>query len=643
MGFKGNIKCAFYIVTCLFLLSAADAVAQTFKLKVTVDGARVNATATIEGTTMARLSLDTLLVATSKQGEWYPVSLIHEGVEIKGFIHEMLVSVITEEEWELVEVGLSEGVEKTQEEIIHEIESGIEAGRELIRQKRDLELALHTLRPLVAKVFRVSDLRKQRHLAVEIFLWMGLGYAAQNDLGTCMMELENMYEADRLYAREITRNIIDPEIIVLIRHVEKRSRGEKPEYVLHLSTRPADAVIMINGEEKGTLPGDFVMDSPIAELEIILSRYETIKDNLLLTDDRTEKSYDLKVLGRDIALRSTPTDAQIFLDEKETGERTNCILPLVPFGKHHIRIGKENFLIWETSFELEDGLGPHYIDAELLAKNYEYQMKWGGPYDKMFKVPVAIALDKNQYFYVLDNSDAKVKRFSPQGDLIRDWMLLGNEKSGIRTPSGIAVDSQGFVYIADSRRHCIWKFYPEGNLSRKWGREGSGKTELNGPEGIAFDSQDNLFVIDNGNMRVIKFTSLGVVQAIWDNPSNNVPMTGIAVNSRDEIFILDEYLVQKFSSEGERLDTWGEAGTSEGQFHNPRGIYVDKDQFVYITDTGNKRIQKYDETGNFLTQWGPPEMSFPLDVVVNSEGKVLVVDRDANRLVVYRIPPEILD
>lgn len=640
MGFEGFRKRLCFVVAGLlsfFIVTAAD---QTLKLKVTVDGARVNAAPAIEGKTLARLSLNTFLEASPKQGEWYPVSLVFEGVAIKGFIHEMLVNVVSEEEWAQRGAGSPAIVEKTQEEIVHEIESGIETGRDLIRQETDMERVIRTLRPLIAKTFRVSDLSRQRQLAVEIFLWTGLGYAAQGKTEACMEEFGNMYAVDHFYAQEITRNILDPEIIALLQHVEKTSRGEKPAYTLHVSTRPSSALVLIDGEEQGTTPGDFMTGTPIVRLEIRLPKYATVKETLLLSNERTEYDHELEVIGRDVALRSTPADAVVFLDGKETAERTNCILTLVPFGNHRIRLEKKNFQVWEKSFELKEGVGPHYLDVVLTTKNYELQTKWGGLYDKLFEVPVGITLDGDENFCVIDNSDAKVKKFSAQGDLIQDWKLQGNVVSGLRAPGGIVVDSQNFLYVSDSRRHCIWKFYPDGKMSRKWGREGSLEMELDTPGKMAVDSQDNLYVIDTGNMRVIKYSPFGVVQKIWDNPSNNTPMTGIAVNSRDEIFLLDHFHVQKFSSGGERLDSWGEAGTEEGQFNKPQGIFVDEDQFVYIADTGNKRVQKYDETGNYISQWGPPEMSFPMDLTVSAGGQILIVDRDFNRIVAYGIPAD---
>jgi len=49
---------------------------------------------------------------------------------------------------------------------------------------------------------------------------------------------------------------------------------------------------------------------------------------------------------------------------------------------------------------------------------------------------------------------------------------------------------------------------------------------------------------------------------------------------------------------------WGAAGSGAGQFNYPQGIAVDFYENVYVADTGNNRIQKFDSHGNFLHQWG---------------------------------------
>jgi len=49
---------------------------------------------------------------------------------------------------------------------------------------------------------------------------------------------------------------------------------------------------------------------------------------------------------------------------------------------------------------------------------------------------------------------------------------------------------------------------------------------------------------------------------------------------------------------------WGSQGTGNGQFNSPAGVAVDSSGHVYVADTGNYRIQKFDSKGKFIAKWG---------------------------------------
>jgi tripartite motif-containing protein 71 len=58
---------------------------------------------------------------------------------------------------------------------------------------------------------------------------------------------------------------------------------------------------------------------------------------------------------------------------------------------------------------------------------------------------------------------------------------------------------------------------------------------------------------------------------------------------------------------------------------------VDRDGFVYVTDAGNHRVQKFDRDGNFETQWGgfgnsPGQFNFPYGLTVDRRGSIFVLD-----------------
>jgi DNA-binding beta-propeller fold protein YncE len=52
--------------------------------------------------------------------------------------------------------------------------------------------------------------------------------------------------------------------------------------------------------------------------------------------------------------------------------------------------------------------------------------------------------------------------------------------------------------------------------------------------------------------------------------------------------------IEKFSSSGDFLTTWGSYGSGDGEFNSPCGVAVDgSGNNVYVADTSNNRIQKF--------------------------------------------------
>lgn len=51
-------------------------------------------------------------------------------------------------------------------------------------------------------------------------------------------------------------------------------------------------------------------------------------------------------------------------------------------------------------------------------------------------------------------------------------------------------------------------------------------------------------------------------------------------------------------------DEFGDSGSGEGDFNDPFGIAIDEDGFVYVTDTGNERVQIFDQNGGFEDEFG---------------------------------------
>ena len=85
---------------------------------------------------------------------------------------------------------------------------------------------------------------------------------------------------------------------------------------------------------------------------------------------------------------------------------------------------------------------------------------------------------------------------------------------------------------------------------------------------------------------------------------------------------------------------WGRQGFSEGEFYGPNGVAVGPSGSVYIVDTLNYRIQKFDSRGNFMLRWGiegsrDGDFNYPEGIAADEFENIYVADRDNNRIQVF--------
>ena len=229
-----------------------------------------------------------------------------------------------------------------------------------------------------------------------------------------------------------------------------------------------------------------------------------------------------------------------------------------------------------------------------------------------------------------------------QYEVIADWARLPAGWSFGWIPS-VAVDSQDRVHVYSRSAHPM-VFDVDGNFLTSWGNE-----ILKDAHGIFIDADDNIYCTERLTHCVHKFNNEGELQ--WTLGSPGIPRPpGLPFNKPTDLamapdgcfFISDGYSnfkVHKFSPEGERLFSWGEAGTGPGQFDLVHSVWVDSDYNVYICDRENNRVQIFDGEGKFLREWtgflrpdklwfDPDETIFMAEVthrvtVLNRDGEVL--------------------
>jgi DNA-binding beta-propeller fold protein YncE len=174
---------------------------------------------------------------------------------------------------------------------------------------------------------------------------------------------------------------------------------------------------------------------------------------------------------------------------------------------------------------------------------------------------------------------------------------------------------------------------------------------LNAPRAITPGLNDDFYIADSRNHRILHIASDGSLLDAWgtyaDAFSGDAPIGtlnepwGVAVGPDGSVYVTDtwNHRVQKFTADGTPIKMWGQFGQpvagdtdSASSFWGPRGIAVDANGHVLVTDTGNKRIVVFDEDGNYITEFGetgfdPGQFDEPVGLAIApNSGTVYVVD-----------------
>jgi len=159
----------------------------------------------------------------------------------------------------------------------------------------------------------------------------------------------------------------------------------------------------------------------------------------------------------------------------------------------------------------------------------------------------------------------------------------------------------------------------------------------------------NIFFISGDE--IIKVDSTGRFETKWgefgSGPGEFMSPQSLIAGRDDSIFVSDtgNHRIQKFDNDGNFLLEWGSQGSGEGQFDTPTGIAIanlvdvvggvfSREYDVFVADTGNHRVQKFDKDGNFLLEFGTfCDKSSGLPVGDTCVDPDLVIDPDTEEFV----------
>ena len=212
-----------------------------------------------------------------------------------------------------------------------------------------------------------------------------------------------------------------------------------------------------------------------------------------------------------------------------------------------------------------------------------------------FGSPVGIATHENN-IYVVDSHLNSIKKFDSDGNFILKWGEEGSEDGKFSSPRGIEIDSEGVVYVVDTKNYRIQKFTTDGEFLSSFGSYGTTDERLRAPEDVTI-YENNIYVSDPRNYKIIKFTSDGIFLKSFDYNMGGFPIRpyGLVSDLDGNVYFADsaKHRIVKIDSEGNSLTMWGQAGNAKGHFVEPIGIAFNNLGYLFVTDSSNNRIQKF--------------------------------------------------
>ena len=256
--------------------------------------------------------------------------------------------------------------------------------------------------------------------------------------------------------------------------------------------------------------------------------------------------------------------------------------------------------------------------------------------------PEGVAVDAGGNVYVVDTGSHRVRRIDRNTGIITtvagserpNWDESQAEQARLLYPASLALDHAGDVVFVDSQQ--VWKLDSAGMIERlagsgSYGDRGDGgaatEADFRNLQGIAVDMAGNVYLADSSNHRIRRIDgATGIIETIAG--------TGRAGGS-------------------------GDGGAATGaELARPEGVAVDNAGYVYIADTGNRRVRRVD-----LTTWRIDTVSAtsrdgnwadrglasgtllrdPIAVAVDNGGNLLIADRSGNRVLRVDVHSQVIE
>ncbi|CAF4170874.1 unnamed protein product, partial [Adineta steineri] len=193
----------------------------------------------------------------------------------------------------------------------------------------------------------------------------------------------------------------------------------------------------------------------------------------------------------------------------------------------------------------------------------------------------------------------KKNKYQQIGITVAGGNEYGQELNQLNCPEVIFIDNEKSIYIADCFNHRIvkWKLNSNtGEVIAGGNGQGNQNNQLHRPRDIIFDKKNNSYIIsDTGNKQVIRY--FDQKQTNQQIIISNITCWGLTIDKNGFIYVSDwvNNEVRRWKqgdTKGELVAGGNDQGDHLNQLSDPRNIFLDKNESLYISDHNNHRVMK---------------------------------------------------
>ena len=261
------------------------------------------------------------------------------------------------------------------------------------------------------------------------------------------------------------------------------------------------------------------------------------------------------------------------------------------------------------------------MDPIVGSGKYTYRVneEWQRPPAGLEVRACAVSVDSQDRVYCFNrNPEHPIVIFDRDGNFLSSW------GAGLFTfPHAIRIvreNGQDVVWLCDEHHQQFQKFTTDGTLLQTIGEKGA-RSET----GVPADD----------------FSSAAWKKVTHGGGPFNLP-TDIAFAADGSMFMTDGYgnaRVHKFSPDAKHQFSWGEPGTAPGQFNLPHGVWIDRPGRVLVADRENDRVQVFDQNGKLLNVWST-ELIGPAFFYVDDDDVVYIPEHNGGMISILTLDGE---